>query len=121
MRSALLATAAMNALGALRLHATGVRRSATSPRLPSGAHPAILSLIIGVFVLLFGVGLLWTGLTGRADPLSYAIAAAGKLACSALLTAFWPAGGFRCEAPLAAVGDLVFRTLFVAWLASDTD
>jgi hypothetical protein len=119
MRNALLATAAMNALGGFAFTPWGapIRDLAA---LPSGAHPLYL-MIIGVFVLLFGVGYLWTGLTGRADPLFIAIAAAGKLAFFGLLTAFWLAGELSLRAPLAAVGDLVFGTLFVAWLASDTD
>ena len=36
--------------------------------LPPGSHPLYLR-IIRVFVGLFGVGYLWTGLAGRADPL----------------------------------------------------
>ena len=113
MRTALLATAVMNVVGALALTPWGawVREFAQMPP----CHPLYL-LVIGTFVLLFGVGYLWTGLTGRADPLFVAIAAAGKLSFFGLLTAFWIAGELTIRAPLAAVGDLVFGALFVVWL-----
>lgn len=113
MRTALLATAVMNVVGALALTPWGawVRELAQMPP----CHPLYL-LVIGTFVLLFGVGYLWTGLTGRADPLFVAIAAAGKLSFFGLLTAFWIAGELTIRAPLAAVGDLVFGALFVVWL-----
>lgn len=116
MRRALLATAAMNALGAFAFTPWGepVRSLAA---MPPGAHPLYL-LVIGVFVLLFGVGYLWSGLVGRADPLFIAIAAAGKLSFFGLLAAFWVAGELSVRAPLAAVGDLVFGLLFVTWLVA---
>lgn len=115
LRRALLATAVMNALGALAFTPWGapIRDLAA---LPAGTHPLYL-LIIGIFVGLFGVGYLWTGLTGRADPLFIAIAAAGKLSFFGLLAAFWIAGELSVRAPLSAVGDLVFGSLFVVWLA----
>lgn len=116
MRNALLATAAMNAFGALTFTPWGawIRDLAEMPR---DAHPVYL-LVIGTFVLLFGIGYLWTGLAGRADPLFIAIAAAGKLSFFGLLAAFWLAGELTVRAPLAAVGDLVFGMLFVTWLVS---
>lgn len=113
MRRALLATAVMNCVGALTFTPWGawVRELVQMPP----CHPLYL-LVIGTFVLLFGVGYLWTGLTGRADPLFVAIAAAGKLSFFGLLAAFWIAGELTVRAPLAAVGDLVFGALFVIWL-----
>lgn len=115
MRNALLATAAMNVLGALTFTAWGapIRDLAGMP-----PAPAIYLLVIGAFVGLFGVGYLWTGLTGRADPLFIALAAAGKLSFVGLLAGFWLAGELPVRAPLAAVGDLVFGVLFVRWLLS---
>lgn len=114
MRRALLATAVMNLLGALTFTPWGepIRDLAA---MPSGTHPVYL-LVIGTFVLLFGVGYLRCGLTGRADPLFIAIAAAGKLAFFGLLTAFWLAGELSIRAPMAAVGDLVFGAMFMVWL-----
>ena len=113
MRRALLATAAMNAVGAFTFTPWGapIRDLAAMPP----AHPLYL-LVIGVFVLLFGVGYLWCGLTGRADPIFIAIAAAGKLAFFGLLLGFAIAGELSFRAPLAAVGDLVFGAMFVVWL-----
>jgi hypothetical protein len=116
MRRALLATAAMNAVGAVTFTPWGARIRDLAG-MPPNAHPIYL-LVIGAFVLLFGVGYLWCGITGRADPLFVAIAAAGKLAFFGLLLAFAIAGELSPRAPLAAVGDLVFGVLFVAWLVS---
>ena len=113
MRRALLATAVMNCVGALTFTPWGARVRELVQMPP--CHPLYL-LVIGTFVLLFGVGYLWTGLTGRADPLFVAIAAAGKLSFFGLLAAFWIAGELTVRAPLAAVGDLVFGALFVIWL-----
>ena len=115
LRRALLATAAMNAFGAFAFTPWGAPlRDLVG--LPSGAHPLYL-LIIGVFVGLFGVGYLWTGLTGRADPLFIAIAAAGKLSFVGLLLAFWLVGELSIRAPVSALGDLVFGALLLVWLA----
>jgi hypothetical protein len=114
MRRALLATAAMNLAGALTFTPWGgpIRDFAGMP-----PAPAVYLLVIAVFVLLFGVGYLVCGATGRADPLFIAIAAAGKLSFFGLLLAFAVAGELPMRAPLAAVGDLVFGALFVGWLA----
>jgi hypothetical protein len=115
LRRALLATAVMNAFGALAFTPWGAPiRDLVG--LPSGAHPLYL-LTIGAFVGLFGVGYLWTGLTGRADPLFIAIAAVGKLSFVGLFAGYWLAGDLPIRAPLAAVGDLVFGLLFLRWLA----
>jgi hypothetical protein len=115
LRRALLATAVMNAFGAFAFTAWGAPLRDLIG-LPAGSHPLYL-LLIGTFVGLFGVGYLWTGLTGRADPLFIAIAAAGKLSFFGLLAAFWVAGELPARAPAAAVGDLVFGALFAIWLA----
>ena len=114
MRRALLATAGMNLVGALTFTPWGapIRDFAGMP-----PAPAVYLLVIGVFVLLFGVGYFVCGATGRADPLLIASAAAGKLSFFALLLAFAVAGDLPIRAPLAAVGDLVFGVLFVVWLA----
>ena len=60
---------------------------------------------------------LWTAIVGRTDPLFIAMAAGGKLAFFGLLVAYWLAGELPARAPLSAIGDLVFGTLFAAWLA----
>lgn len=114
MRRALLATAAMNLAGALTFTPWGepIRNFAGVP-----PAPAVYLLVIGVFVLLFGVAYFVCGVTGRADPLLIAIAAAGKLSFFGLLFAFAVVGELPIRAPLAAVGDLVFGVLFVVWLA----
>src|SRR5262249_59164332 len=83
--------------------------------LPTDAHPFYL-LTIGVFVLIFGLAYFWTAAVGRSDPLFIAMAAGGKLAFFGLLAGYWLVGELSVRAPLSAVGDLVFGTLFAAWL-----
>ena len=116
LQRAMLATAAMNLMGALTFTPWG-RPIRALGELPDGAPPVYL-WIIAIFVLLFGVAYLVMGLTGRGDPLLIAIAAAGKLSFFALLAVFWLAGGLTIKAPLSAVGDLVFGALFLIWLAA---
>jgi len=118
MSRALLATSVMNACGAYAFTPWGAPLRALVG-LPAGAHPLYI-LIIGSFVGLFGLGYLYTGLTARADPLFIAIAGAGKLAFFGLLAAFWLMGELPIHAPVAAVGDLVFGSMFVAWLLGRT-
>jgi hypothetical protein len=115
MRRALLATAAMNLVGALTFTPWGDTLRAFVG-MPAGAHPVYL-VTIASFVLIFGIAYLWTGLRGHADPLFIAVAAAGKLAFFGVLAGFWLAGELPLLAPLTALGDLVFGAMFVAWLA----
>jgi hypothetical protein len=116
MRRALFATAAMNGLAALGfLPASGSARALAG--LPEDAPPVYL-LIIGLFVLLFGLGYLWTALMGRADRLFIALAAIGKLSFVGLLVHGWRGGALPIRAPLTAAPDLVFGLLFIVWLVS---
>jgi hypothetical protein len=114
MRNALLATAVMNSFGAFAFTPWGAPLRDLAD-MPTNVHPLYL-LVIGSFVLLFGIGYLVTGVTGRADPLFIAIAAAGKLSFFGLLAAFWVVGELTVRAPLAAIGDLAFGMAFVTWL-----
>jgi hypothetical protein len=116
MRRALFATAAMNALVALAfLPAGGAVRALAG--LPADAPPVYL-LTIGLFILLFGLGYLWTALMGRADRLFIALAAIGKLSFVGLLVQSWRDGALPIRAPLTAAPDLAFGLLFLAWLVS---
>lgn len=117
MTRALLATSAMNAFGAFAFTPWGAPLRALVG-LPADAH-ALYLLVIASFIGLFGLGYLYTGLTERADPLFIAIAGAGKLTFFGLLAVFWSMGELPIRAPLAAVGDLVFGAMFVAWLAGN--
>ena len=117
MRRALLTTAVMNVLGAgLFLPSSGALRELAG--VPAAEH-AIYLLTIAMFVLVFGFGYLYAGLTGRADPLFIAVAAAGKLSFVALLVFSWLSGAVSLRAPLSAVGDLVFGLMFLTWLLGD--
>jgi hypothetical protein len=114
MRRALLATGVMNVAASFGFvpAAAPVRAFAG---LPESAPPVYL-LTIGMFILVFGLGYLWLGVTGRADRLFIAISALGKLTFFALLAGFWAAGGLPARAPAFGAADLFFATLFIAWL-----
>ena len=115
MRRALLSTAVMNLLaGAAFLPpASAVRALA---ELPEDVHPLYLATI-SMFILIFGVGYLWTGMTGCADGLFIALAAIGKIAFFTILVGFWLAGELSVRAPLLGAADLFFGVLFLIWLA----
>jgi hypothetical protein len=114
MRRALFATAAMNLLGAA-LFAPPARTLRAVAGFPEAEHQLYLA-IVGMFVLLFGLGYLWSAAAGRADRVFIAVAAAGKLSFVALLVSFWAAGALSARAPLVGAGDLVFGVLFLIWL-----
>jgi hypothetical protein len=114
MRGALFATAGMNILAApvFMPAATSLR---TVAGFPEGGHPFYL-VTVGMFVLTFGFAYLWAAVTGRAERLFIAVAAAGKLSFFGLLVWFWAVGAVPLRAPVLATGDLVFGVLFLAWL-----
>lgn len=116
MRRALLATALMNlvAAGLFLPPAAALRERAGFPP----GDPVYL-LTIALFVLLFAVGYLYCGLTGRAERLFLWLSAVGKLAFVTVLVLCWATGELSVLAPLSAGGDLVFGLLFLKWLLSD--
>jgi hypothetical protein len=117
MRRAMLATAAMNILAAgLFLPQAGALRELAG--MPPGERGPYL-MTLALFVLLFGVGYLYCGLTGRAERLFIALSAAGKLGFVTILVCSWAMGIASIRAPLSAVGDLVFGIFFLWWLLSD--
>jgi hypothetical protein len=113
MRIAMLATAAMNLLGAIMFLPSAAPLRAMNG-LPSG-HPFYLSTL-AAFVLIIGAGYLFCGVTGRADRLFIAVAATGKLAFACLVFGFAATGLLAAKAATAGIGDLFFGTLFLAWL-----
>ncbi len=114
MRGAMLATAAMNLIGAFAfLPAADALRRLSG--FPSDGHPLYM-VTLGAFVFVFGVAYLWAGLRGEADRLFVAVAAAGKLSFFGLLVGYWIAGLLPIQAPMAGIGDCVFGLLFVGWL-----
>ena len=119
MRRALLATAAMNIL-ATALFLPGADSLRAVAGFPLGGSPFYLVLAT-MFVLLFGLGYLFAGVTGRADRLFIAVAAVGKASFFALLVGFWAAGAVSWRAPLSGSADLFFAVLFFVWLRAAPD
>jgi hypothetical protein len=114
MRGALFATAGMNIVVAAGfLPAVQFLRAGAG--LPEDGHPFYL-VTVGMFVLLFGLGYLWTALTGKAERLFIALAAVGKLSFFGLLVLFWAVGALPLRAPVLGTGDLILGTLFLVWL-----
>jgi hypothetical protein len=114
MRRTLFATAVMNGVAAF-----GFLPSARFARVAAGLPeeaPAVYLLNIGMFVLLFGVGYLWTAMTGRAERLFIALSAVGKIAFFSLLATMWATGTLSIRAPIVGAADLVFGLLFLTWL-----
>ena len=114
MRRALLATAVMN-IGAAIAFFPAVHGLRSLAGFPEDGPPIYLATV-SLFVLLFGLGYLWVGLSGRDERLFLSMAAAGKISFVALLVAYWLAGDLPVGAPLAALGDLFFGVLFLKWL-----
>lgn len=114
MRAALLATAPMNLLGALVFLPFG-RDLRLSMGWPPDGHP-IYAATVALFIFIFGVVYLWTGVTGRADRQFIVLAAAGKLAFFLLTVWYWMAGTLPFKVAASAVGDLFFAAVFFVWL-----
>jgi hypothetical protein len=114
-RTALLATAVMNAGAAMAFlpPARGLRALTGFPE----GEPLYLATV-ALFVMLFGVGYLVVGLSGRPERLFIGLAAAGKLAFVAVVAGFWTSGAVPLQAFLTALGDLPFGLLFAWWLWS---
>jgi hypothetical protein len=115
MRTALGATAVMNGVaGVAFLPGSAPVRALVG--FPEG-EPFYLATV-ALFVLLFGAGYAWVGVTGRAERLFIGLAAAGKIAFVALLAAFAVTGALPWRAFAVGSGDLVFGVAFAAWLAA---
>jgi hypothetical protein len=113
MRAALYATAAMNILGSVTFvpHFSGLRARFELPE----SHPLYL-LIIGTWVLAFGLCYLWMAVSSRRDRIFVAIGAVGKLSFFALLALFAARGDLPLAAVGAGSGDLLFGLIFIFWL-----
>jgi hypothetical protein len=115
MRTALVATAVMNGVAGVAF-LPGSARLRALVGFPEG-DPFYLATV-ALFVLLFGAGYAWVGLTGRAERLFIGLAAAGKIAFVGLLATYAAAGALPWRAFAAGSGDLVFGVAFAAWLAA---
>lgn len=114
MRMALLATAALNMLGAA-LFAPVFQNLREAQGLPAEAHPLYL-WIIASWIFMFGLCYFWLGITGRNERLFLVIGGAGKLAFVFLMFAYWQAGQIPVKAALGSLFDLFFAIIFGIWL-----
>jgi hypothetical protein len=113
MRNALLATAVMNLTAGLAFlpPAQPLRALAGMP----DGEPVYLATV-ALFVMLFGAGYAWVGLTCRDERLFLALSAIGKISFVSIVTFYWLVGRLPLQAVVTASGDLVFGAMFVWWL-----
>lgn len=114
MRAALLATAAVNVLGAAAFF-PGADALRARVGMPETGHPLYVGTV-GIFILSFGLAYLYAGASGRADRLFIAVAAGGKIAFSGFLVWLWTRQELAGLLAAAGLGDLGFGGLFLYWL-----
>jgi hypothetical protein len=114
MRATMLATAAMNAAGAVVFLPVAAPLREMSG-LPAGGHPFYLSALAAL-IFVFGAAYLWVAVTGRSDRLFIAVSAVGKLAFSGVVVGFVAAGELPLPALQSGAGDVVFAVIFGAYL-----
>lgn len=114
LRIALFAAAAMNVLAGIGF-ASGARPVLDAAGIPAPGH-AFYGLLVGLFVILFGVGNYFAAVADRPERLFIALSGFGKVSFFALVVALWAAGSVPGRAPVAASADLFFGGLFLAWI-----
>jgi hypothetical protein len=114
LRVALFAAAAMNVLAGIGF-ASGAQPVLDAAGIPAPGH-AFYGLLVGLFVILFGIGNSCAAVADRPERLFIALSGFGKISFFALVVALWAAGEVPARAPVAASADLFFGALFVAWL-----
>lgn len=115
LRIAMFCTALMNLTAPVAFlpgYGAPLRRLAGMPV----EAPPIYLLTVGAFIGLFGVGYLWTAVTGLSDRLFVAIGAAGKLTFVGLVAWCVAESSLPPLALAFASPDLVFGALFLLWL-----
>jgi hypothetical protein len=78
--------------------------------------PPIYSVLLGLFVLLFGGAYLWLALQPTIDRPLVAFAAVGKASVFVAAVALWATGNGPGWFIPGATGDLIFALLFSWWL-----
>jgi hypothetical protein len=78
--------------------------------------PPIYSVLLGLFVLLFGAAYLWLALQPTIDRPLVAFAAVGKASVFVAAVALWVTGNGPGGFIPGATGDLIFAILFTWWL-----
>ena len=113
MTTALLATAVMNLAAGLAFlpPAQPLRALAGMP----DGEPLYLATV-ALFVMLFGAGYAYVGLTGRDERLFLTLSAIGKISFVTIVTFYWLGARLPFQAVATASGDLVFGVMFAAWL-----
>lgn len=114
MRIALLATAALNMIGAA-VFVPFFQNFRESNGFPAQSHPLYL-WIIASWIFMFGLCYFWLGITGRSERLFLVIAGAGKLTFVFFLFVYWQAGQVPVNTVLGSLCDLLFAVIFGIWL-----
>jgi len=78
--------------------------------------PAVYSVGLALFVLLFGGTYAWLALQSRIDRPLVALAAIGKASFFGLMVVLWLAGEASDRVVLGAAGDLILAAIFTWWL-----
>jgi hypothetical protein len=82
---------------------------------PVPNHPVYQAVTV-LTVALFGLGYFWQARAEKRDRTFLTIAALGKAGFFAIFLMSWIAGLVPWSAPLVAIGDLLFATVFAVWL-----
>src|SRR5258708_2561087 len=115
MRGALAASAVFNLCGALLFAFPG--SAGKMAGLPSPA-PRIYTMLVAVFVLLFGGAYAWLARQSSINRPLVAMSAIGKASVFIVICVFWLFGEIPGRSVLAGSRRLIFAALLGLWLVS---
>lgn len=81
-----------------------------------GPVPRIYTILLAVFVGLFGGAYAWLAMQRQIDRPMVALGAIGKTAVVVVIVAFFMAGDFSAAGAALSLGDVLFAGLFTWWL-----
>jgi|SRR5215471_6792664 len=83
--------------------------------------PRIYSILLAVFVMLFGIAYAWLARQAVINRPLVAFSALGKASVFTVIFVFWILGDLQVRSAVAASGDLIFAAIFGWWLARGRD
>lgn len=115
LRAALWTTAAANlAVAGLVLEPQSA--FARLAGLPDEPVPAVFRVLLALFLVLFGATYAWLASRAVIDRPLLSLGAVGKTVAFVAVLGLWTMGLASARFMLLMVGDLLFATLFFAWL-----